>query len=346
MFSEDINLEVLNYTNAKYQNLKPSLTFSAQTIPQAESWQKIMRSQLIELIGDLPKYRGELNSKVIKIEDFGTYTRETILFDSAENMKVFAFLLVPKFSGNVKMPVIMCVHGHGRGVNDVVGIQNGITYGNFNGIHKNYAVQAVNQGYVVLAIEQFGFGRRRTTDHLDSANESQSSCNLLSGTAFLLGETMIKWRVIDVMSAIDYLETRKEIDFDRIAVMGLSGGGTTSFFSSALDERIKLAIISGYFCTFKDSIFNINHCIDNYIPGILKYAEMYDIAGLIAPRGLFIESATNDPIFPIDATKYAIEKAEQIFTCFGAKNSFSYEIFEGEHEFYGKGAFEFAKSFL
>ena len=103
------------------------------------------------------------------------------------------------------------------------------------------------------------------------------------------------------------------------------------FFTSALDERIKLAIISGYFCTFKVSIFNINHCIDNYIPGILKYAEMYDIAGLIAPRGLFVESATNDPIFPVDATKYAINKSKNI---------------EGQHEFSGKGAFKFAKSFL
>ena len=157
---------------------------------------------------------------------------------------------------------------------------------------------------------------------------------------------MIKWRVNDAMAAIDYLETREDVDLNRIAVMGLSGGGTTSFFTSALDERIKLAIISGYFCTFKDSIFNINHCIDNYIPGILKYAEMYDIAGLIAPRGLFVESATNDPIFPVDATKYAINKAKNIYESFDAGDSFSYEIFEGQHEFSGKGAFKFAKSFL
>ena len=73
---------------------------------------------------------------------------------------------------------------------------------------------------------------------------------------------------------------------------------------------------------------------------------MYDIAGLIAPRGLFVESATDDPIFPIDATKYAIDKAKDIFASFDAEKSFSYEIFEGQHEFYGKEAFKFAKSFL
>ena len=346
MFSENINFEVLDYTNNKYENLKPQMSFSAKNIQEAASWQKLLKSKLIDLIGGISKNREKLNSRVVKIEDFETYTRETILFDSAEKMKVFGFLLLPKFIRNEKLPVILCIHGHGKGVNDVVGIENEVTRNNFDGIHKNFAIQAVNQGYLVLAIEQFGFGRRRTQDHLDSGNESASSCNLLSGTAFLLGETMIKWRVNDAMAAIDYLETREEVDLNRIAVMGLSGGGTTSFFTSALDERIKLAIISGYFCTFKDSIFNINHCIDNYIPGILKYAEMYDIAGLIAPRGLFVESATDDPIFPIDATKYAIDKAKDIFASFDAKNSFSYEIFEGQHEFYGKEAFKFAKSFL
>ena len=346
MSRENTDFEVLDYTNNKYENLKPQMSFSAKNIQQAQSWQKLLRSKLIDLIGGLPEKRKKLNSKVIKIEDFGTYSRETILFYSGEKMKVFGFLLFPKFIRNEKLPVILCIHGHGRGVNDVVGIENEITRNNFDGIHKNFAIQAVNQGYLVLAIEQLGFGRRRIHDHLDSGNESLSSCNLLSGTALLLGETMVKWRVSDVMAAIDYLETREEVDLKRIAVMGLSGGGTTSFFTAAVDERIKLAVISGYFCTFKDSIFNINHCIDNYIPGILKYAEMYDIAGLIAPRGLFVESATNDPIFPIDATKYAIGKAENIFESFNSGNSFSYEIFEGQHEFYGKGAFKFAKSFL
>ena len=47
---------------------------------------------------------------------------------------------------------------------------------------------------------------------------------------------------------------------------------------------------------------SIAHCIDNYVPGILNWAEMYDVAGLIAPRPLFSEAGEQDTIFPIAAS--------------------------------------------
>jgi hypothetical protein len=53
-------------------------------------------------------------------------------------------------------------------------------------------------------------------------------------------------------------------------------------FAAACDERISAAVPGSYFCTFAGSIGSIHHC--NYIPGILKLGEMYDVAGLIAPR--------------------------------------------------------------
>ena len=72
------------------------------------------------------------------------------------------------------------------------------------------------------------------------------------------------------------------------------GGGTCTLFSAALDPRIQMAMVSGYLYTFRDSIFSLSHCIDNYVPGILNWAEQYDVAGLIAPRALFAESGEKD----------------------------------------------------
>lgn len=157
---------------------------------------------------------------------------------------------------------------------------------------------------------------------------------------------MIGWRVWDVIRAIDYLQTRSEIDSSRIATMGISGGGTVSLFSAAMDERIKVSVVSGYFNTFRDSILSLSHCIDNYVPGILNYIEMYDIAGLIAPRGLFVESGLRDPIFPIHGSRAAVRKARDIYAAFGAADKIGNEIFDDEHVFYGKGAFEFLKKML
>ena len=123
--------------------------------------------------------------------------------------------------------------------------------------------------------------------------------------------------------------------------MGISGGGTITFFSSAVETRIKVAVISGYFNTFRDSIMSIPHCIDNYVPGILKYAEMYDIAGLIAPRAMFVESGEKDNIFPIEATKSSFEKARKNFAVFGAEDKIDIEVFPKEHCFHGVKAFVF-----
>jgi fermentation-respiration switch protein FrsA (DUF1100 family) len=105
-------------------------------------------------------------------------------------------------------------------------------------------------------------------------------------------------------------------------------------------------VVSGYYNTFRDSIMSIPHCIDNYVPGILHVAEMFDLAGLIAPRFLFVESGTKDSIFPVAATRRSFDRAKEIFAVFGAEDHLDKHIFQGEHQFYGERAFRFLKKWL
>jgi hypothetical protein len=91
-----------------------------------------------------------------------------------------------------------------------------------------------------------------------------------------------------------------------------------TLFSAALEPRIRAAMVSGYLNTFRDSVFSLSHCIDNYVPGILNWAEMYDIAGLIAPRPLFAESGERDDIFPIEASRASFARVKKVYEVFGA----------------------------
>jgi dienelactone hydrolase len=278
-------------------------------------------------------------------KDMGTYLREKVVFQSRDNLSVFGYFLLPKDRPH-PLPAVVCLPGHGRGCDDVVGVaENGNQRDAKSSYEKDFALQVVENGYAALAIEQFAFGCRRD-EAARKKGASSSSCQPAAGAALLFGQTMIGWRVWDVMKAIDYLIARDEIDPRRIATMGISGGGTVSFFSAALDERVKISVVSGYFNTFRDSILSRSHCIDNYVPGILNYVEMYDLAGLIAPRWLFVESATRDPIFPIEASKMAVIKAQHIYDVFGVRERIGHEVFEGEHEFHGAGAFAFLKRCL
>lgn len=341
----DRQFDSLQFSRSSYENIKPAMSFSATTEPAARLWQKRLRSKLTELLGGFPKKRVALLPQILEKKKFNNYTREKVIFQSRDNLSVFGYLLLPdNVSGSV--PGIVCLPGHGRGCDDIVGIaENGQQRANRSGYARDFALQVIDHGYAAFAIEQLAFGCRRD-DAARKKGPGQSSCQPAAGAALLFGQTMIGWRVWDVMRAIDYLRTRPEVDASRTATMGISGGGTVSLFAAAMDERIKVGVVSGYFNTFRDSILSLSHCIDNYVPGILNYIEMYDIAGLVAPRGLFIESGERDPIFPIHGSRAAVKKAQEIYSVFGAPDKVGHEVFDDEHVFYGKGAFEFLKRVL
>ncbi len=339
--------DTLEFSHLLYAGTPRELEFRATTLSEALRWQDTLRAKLIELMGGFPQKPCDLQPQVLASDEFRTYIRETVQFQSRPSMSVFGYLLFPKgFDAAVPSPAVLCLAGHGRGVDDIVGIaEDGSMRSEFGGYQNDFALQCLEHGYAVLAIEQFGFGHRRDTLACQRGAGS-SSCQPSAGAALLLGHTMVGWRVYDAMRALDYLATRPEIDMNRLAVMGISGGGTTTFFTAATDRRVKAAVVSGYFNTFRDSILSISHCIDNYIPNVLKYAEMYDIAGLIAPRALFVESGTEDTIFPIEATRFAVDQAKAIFKVFGADDKLGFEAFDADHRFHGVGAFQFLKRVL
>jgi dienelactone hydrolase len=213
-------------------------------------------------------------------------------------------------------------------------------WGAWGEYQADFALQCVASGYAVLAVEQMGFGHRRDEAAVARGPEA-SSCQPAAGAALLLGQTMAAWRAWDAMRAVDYVLTRAEADPERIAVMGISGGGMSALFTAALDERIRAAVVSGYCNSFRDSVLSLSHCIDNYIPGILRVAEMADVAGLIAPRALFLESGTLDPIFPVKASRAAFREIRRVYELFDALKAVGLEVFDGEHRFHGRKAFEF-----
>jgi fermentation-respiration switch protein FrsA (DUF1100 family) len=105
-------------------------------------------------------------------------------------------------------------------------------------------------------------------------------------------------------------------------------------------------VVSGYFNTFRDSIMAVRHCLCNFVPGIVQIAEMVDIAGLVAPRPLLIETGTQDPIFPTGATQQAYKSLQKIYSVFDAVQNLDIDIFEGEHAWSGAKAYDWLAQWL
>jgi dienelactone hydrolase len=323
------------YTRKLYESAALEMTFRATNRKQAEAWQKRLRAKVTELVGGFPTTRAPLAAETLEVREFPGYRREKFVFTSRPGLGVLAYLLTPK-GGKAPYATMVCVPGHGRGVDDIVGIDDqGQDRTDKDGYQHDFAIQVAEHGMAAVAIEPMAFGCRRDPRTKTKAGLKGSACQPVAGAALLFGQTMIGWRVWDVMRTIDWIETRKELDAKRVGCMGISGGGTCTTFSAALEPRIKVALISGYLNIFRDCILSLSHCIDNYVPGILNYAEMYDVAGLIAPRPLFVESGEKDDIFPIAASRESFARVKKVYGVFDASGVVEQETFDGPHSFWG-----------
>ena len=341
----DRRFDPVAHAREQYAATLRRLRFQARTRAEAAAWQTTLRAKVSELVGSFPYERSPLRPSVIETRTFPAYRREKIVFDSRPGVSVLAYVLLPA-SGKTPPATMICVPGHGRGVDDIVGIdEQGRDRTDKAGYQHDFAIQVAEAGMAAVAIEPMGFGCRR--DPINARKGlSQKACDPVAGGALMLGQTLIGWRVWDVMRTIDYIATRPDLDSSRVGCVGISGGGTATLFATALEPRIRAAVVSGYLNTFRDSVGSLVHCIDNYVPGILTWAEMHDVAGLIAPRPLFVESGEKDAIFPIHASIESFNNVREIYRVFGAADRVEQEVFPGEHSFWGKRGIPFVARHL
>jgi dienelactone hydrolase len=303
-------------------------------------WRTGLAAGLARRLGRFPERPAQLQPILMERTICNGYTRERIEITTYEGLRMPLYLLIPEQPLSSPAPAVLAIHGHGYGSREITGLQpDGSDREGDPGLHKDFAVSLVKRGFVVAAPELLGFGDRRLVEDLASGEPGRNSCFRLSSALLMAGQTMAGYRIYESMRALDYLQTREEVRSERIGIMGISGGGLVAGFTAALDERIACAVVSGYANTFADSILTRNHCLDNYIPGILLEAEMPDLLGLIAPRGLFLESGDADPLFGPDGAKQALARLQQIYTASGRGGQVEADFFAGGHEIHGEPAF-------
>lgn len=260
------------------------------------------------------------------------------------------FVLVPQNRAEATpLKPVIALHGHGTWGAKAIVKTPGDPLGAALNQQMNYdfAGQLARRGYMVFVPEMRGFGERmEAAEHREGEAQWISSCYAAGVNALLLGKTLLGLRIYDVMRLVDYIRSLPDDLADTLGCVGLSGGGMATFFTTALDSRITCAVVSGYFNTFRSSIMAMRHCLCNFVPGIVRIAEMVDIAGLVAPRPLLIETGARDPIFPSAATQQAYKELQKIYAVFGAVQNLGIDIFQGEHEWSGRKAYDWLAKWL
>ncbi len=280
-----------------------------------ETWKREIRNKLYELTG---LYEIEQNAApdpdfLIEFEEKKEgYTKIRFSFASEVGTRVPCYLLIPD-TGKEKYPVAITLQGHSTGFHNSVGeikFEKDVDYQP----RGQFGLQAVENGYISLCIEQRGMGERRPT----APSRKNSYCTYTAMTALLLGRTILGERMFDVHKAIDLLGRFDACDTDKIFITGNSGGGTMTYYATCYDERIKFCAPSCAFCPYETSILDIYHCTCNYIPNAYRYFEMQDLACLIAPRPIAVIAGKEDAIFPIEGVRKGYKTLSDIYAVAGA----------------------------
>ncbi len=307
------------------------------------AWQTTSLEKLEELLGLEFFSQCEDKLQIISATDCGDYTDTYFLFQSEPDYFVPCHILKPK-SYTGKLTPLLCLQGHTTGMHISIGVakyecdKEDIEAGD-----RDYARIGVRRGYCTIAIEQRYMGECGGTDTgTGCQRHPHHTINVLP--SLLYGRTAIGERVHDAMRAIDVISNSKyelfnDLDIGNIMLTGNSGGGTTTFYTACVDKRIKVAIPSCCFCTYKDSIVNIDHCACNYIPSVARYFDMGDLAGLIAPRRLILVSGKDDKIFPLEGVKEAYSIAEKMYKAIDAENNISLIVGYAGHRYYANEVF-------
>ena len=316
-----------DHLDTLYTSSPRKFAFNSRTLKDYLIWQTDFRAELTRLLGLENHPSASLATESIQRIDRDSYTEEKLKLDVGEGIHAPIYLLTPKQESPYK-PVLV-FHGHDPSAQYCLGNYPDEETARINlATDNNYAKALVEAGYLVCVVEQRGMGERLSDVVLDVF--SHSSCRHLSFFYQMHGRTLLGERIWDGMCAASWVLSRNDIT-GGLGCTGHSGGGTTTLFLSALDERIKSVVVSGYFNSFRGSILAMNHCECNYVPHILELAEMGDIAALIAPRPFCAINGEKDDIYPVAFAHEQFETVRRVYKLHNPSNACKLNIHPGEH---------------
>ncbi len=307
-------------------NSSPPFHFDGTTLKDYREWRRKFRRNLVRYLGPTPDPIPLKVETVEQVHQDG-YTREKIIFNPDAFSSIPAYVLIPdSASEDNPAPAVLCAHGHGVGKDGAVGI--------VDDYQKQYAVELAKRGFVTMAPDWRCFGERLDRDEW-ARRPGRDGCNIAYFAFGYFGYQLLQLNISDGQRCLDYLQSRPEVDGNRLGCMGCSFGGTMTTYISAFDRRVKAAVIVCYLSTLTDALGDRgrgNTCGSQFMFGLRAAGDISDAAGLIAPRACMVQIGSDDRCFIEDDALVAFEHLKKIYTACGKSNQLVLDHFQGEHE--------------
>jgi dienelactone hydrolase len=335
------------------------LSFLHSRFADLATWQPTARATVLRQLSYEPPPAAPA-PQVVRREDRGDYMQEYLTFQTTPDIRVPAYVLIPK-KAKLPAPGIVALHCHGGfyvwGKEKLVDSDRehpALTeYKQQLYSGRSIASEIARRGYVVIVIDAFYWGERRMVLDEDPVSyrepsrmsgeevaqfnrRSQQGEQLVARSLFTAGITWPGVALWDDLRTVDYLASRPEVDAARLGCVGLSMGGYRSFLLAALEPRIKVAVDVGWMTSFAAQIRK--HVVNTigltfHIGGLYRYLDLPDLAALIAPRALLVINGSKDALFAPDGVRAAFEKIEACFRKAGAGGHQRCRLYDTPHEF-------------
>ncbi|HVL39368.1 MAG TPA: acetylxylan esterase, partial [Fimbriimonadaceae bacterium] len=256
-----------------------------------------------------PPPRTALNASVTGVLSFEGYRLEKLRYESRPDVLVTAHLYLPEGAG--PFPLVLSPHGHWVEKKATRWVQA-------------RAISLALYGFATLVIDSPGY----SWENCDNEREGMGTHD----DPFLaMGAPVTGQYVWDVSRGLDYCLTRPEVDGKRVGITGESGGGTTTIYAFAYDERIAAAVPVVAASSMETQPHN--GCFCNHLPGIMNLGDRSDVLSLRAPAPVLIIGASDDPEFPPNAMSRTHAKLRETYSLFKAEEEARLEIVFGPHDY-------------
>ena len=282
-----------------------------------EGWERRLadvRKGLERSLGRMPAEDCDLDPEVLGTTVRDGVAIERLTFQSRPGVRVTANLYRPEVLA-VKAAAVLAVHGHW-------------TWARMDPHVQARCLGLAKLGYVALAVDAFGAGERAV-----EPGPGTYHGGLLGASLWPAGVPLLGLQVYDNRRAVDYLISRPEVDADRIAITGASGGGNQSLYAGATDSRLKGVVPVCGIGTLR-SYIGLGCCVCEVLVGGLTYASTGDLLALMAPRALLVINATQDSIqFSVGEALKSVDYARGRYRVLGAEAKIRHLAVESGHDY-------------
>jgi dienelactone hydrolase len=310
------------YLAAEVKRISAKFMDGAKTKDEWAAARPRLKREFLDMLGldPLPD-RTPLKATVTGTLDRGGVTIENVHFQSRPGLYVTGNLYLPKPAGvnpaaRKKHPAILYVCGHSNRGRD----------GNKTAF-QDHGLWFASNGYVCLVVDTLQLG--------EVAGKHHGTYNLGRWWWHDRGYTPAGVECWNGVRGIDYLVSRPEVDAEKIGVTGISGGGATTCWVAAADDRVKVAVpvsgMSDLESYVTDKVIN-GHC-DCMFPVNTYQWNLQTVLALFAPKPLLFANSDADPIFPMAGNRRIAERMRACYELLGAKDHFDDYVSKGGHDY-------------